>query len=127
MRVEEFELPWPPSVNHYWKPNVRRGKFNGFRVCKDGMDFRHTVQMKFRFRGRGEPDFEPFKGRVGIRIRCHNATRHRYDLDNICKATLDALTHAGVWIDDSVVDRLEVVRGELRPERFISVCITEIG
>jgi len=42
--------------------------------------------------------------------------RRRRDLDNIAKPVLDALEHAGVYLDDSQIDllltqRREIVRG----------------
>ncbi|EEC8945905.1 RusA family crossover junction endodeoxyribonuclease, partial [Escherichia coli] len=35
------------------------------------------------------------------------------DLDNILKAPLDALTHAGLLIDDEQFDEINIVRGQL--------------
>ncbi|MEY4713325.1 MAG: hypothetical protein RIS88_2775 [Pseudomonadota bacterium] len=36
--------------------------------------------------------------------------RRRRDLDNTLKATQDAMTHAGIWDDDSQIDDLRIVR-----------------
>ena len=36
--------------------------------------------------------------------------KRRRDLDNLLKATLDSLTHAGVWSDDSQIDALSIRR-----------------
>jgi crossover junction endodeoxyribonuclease RusA len=33
-------------------------------------------------------------------------------LDNVLKAANDALTHAGVWLDDEQIDELTVIRRE---------------
>ncbi|EGM8635893.1 RusA family crossover junction endodeoxyribonuclease, partial [Escherichia coli] len=35
----------------------------------------------------------------------------RRDLDNILKAPLDALTHAGLLMDDEQFDEINIVRG----------------
>jgi crossover junction endodeoxyribonuclease RusA len=35
------------------------------------------------------------------------------DIDNRVKAALDALTHAGVYDDDSQIDELFVARGDI--------------
>ena len=40
-----------------------------------------------------------------------------------CKALLDSLTHAGVWEDDSLVDDLRLIRGEVRKP---GGCVVEI-
>jgi len=34
--------------------------------------------------------------------------RRRRDLDNLLKSLLDAITHAGIWDDDSQVKHLEI-------------------
>ncbi|WP_140394409.1 RusA family crossover junction endodeoxyribonuclease, partial [Escherichia coli] len=39
--------------------------------------------------------------------------KRRRDLDNILKAPLDALTHAGLLIDDEQFDEINIVRGHL--------------
>jgi crossover junction endodeoxyribonuclease RusA len=52
--------------------------------------------------------------------------RYRRDLDNVCKAMLDALGHAGVYQDDSQIDRLEIVRGAVRAPGAAVVMIEEI-
>jgi len=39
--------------------------------------------------------------------------RRRRDLDNYMKSLQDALTHAGLWDDDSLINHLDVYRGEV--------------
>ncbi|ELR2480884.1 hypothetical protein ACQU2N_005482, partial [Escherichia coli] len=45
---------------------------------------------------------------------------------NILKAPLDALTHAGLLIDDEQFDEINIVRGQLVPGGRLDVKIYEI-
>ena len=47
---------------------------------------------------------------VGVKIVLHIKSKGRSDLDNYAKAMLDAMTGAGLWVDDSQVDKLEISR-----------------
>jgi Holliday junction resolvase RusA-like endonuclease len=40
---------------------------------------------------------------VSVSIYAAPPDRRKRDIDNLAKPILDALTHAGVWVDDSVV------------------------
>lgn len=53
-------------------------------------------------------------------------TLRKYDIDNRVKSVLDALTHAGVWMDDEQVDRLSVIRCEKTPGGRVLIEIKEI-
>ena len=48
--------------------------------------------------------------RLAVEIDAWMPDRRRRDLDNTLKATLDSLTHAGLWEDDSQIDSLKIVR-----------------
>jgi crossover junction endodeoxyribonuclease RusA len=110
----EYKLPWPPSVNHYWGV---KGKIRF--VGKRGLEFRREVMDLV-------PAGQCLTGRLHVKILATPPTRQRRDLDNLCKATLDALAHAGAYEDDSQIDRLEVIRlGACRPGS-LRVVITEI-
>lgn len=63
--------------------------------------------------------FEQIKGRVGVSITVHFNDGRRRDLDNILKGFQDVCTHAGLWLDDSQIDHLTVVRGSVveQPKR----------
>ena len=52
----------------------------------------------------------PLDGKLAVRVVAVAPDRRKRDLDNLLKATLDALTHAKVWHDDGQIDRLEVER-----------------
>jgi len=52
--------------------------------------------------------------------------RRKRDIDNTLKALLDALTHAGVWLDDSQVVDLRI-RKSPTLGGFVSVIIEELS
>jgi len=52
--------------------------------------------------------------------------RRKRDVDNILKALLDALTHAGVYEDDSFIDDLRVVRGAVIKGGYCRVVLSQI-
>lgn len=96
-----LELPFPPSVNHYWR-SVRIGNATRTLISAAGRDFRQKVTQTLRI-GSG----------VAVAVTLHAPDNRRRDLDNFGgKALLDALTHAGVWLDDSQVRRLSMEWGE---------------
>ena len=65
-------------------------------------------------------------GRLAIKIIAEPPDKRRRDLDNILKAPLDALTHAGLLIDDEQFDEINIVRGLPVPGGRLGVKIYEI-
>jgi crossover junction endodeoxyribonuclease RusA len=53
--------------------------------------------------------------------------RRRRDIDNMLKAPLDAMQHAGVIEDDSLIDDLHIIRQEPIKGGRLVVEITEIA
>lgn len=114
-------LPWPPSVNHYWQRN-RNG---GLRVGDAGVAFRGATLAAVRRSGLALGD--PGRSRLRVALRAFQPDKRRRDLDNLLKATLDALAHAGVYEDDAQIDELVVVRaGVDRAAPRIEVSIVEM-
>jgi len=96
-----IELPYPPTANTYWR-NV------GGRVLlsKKGRLYRKAVQaLAWAHKW---PQYG--NQRVSVLITATMPDRRRRDIDNLHKACLDSLTHAGVWDDDSQIDDLHIVR-----------------
>lgn len=94
----EFELPYPPTVNTYWR-NYKGKMIISERGRKYARDVAWLVRGK------------KFKGvKCGIFIRTFMPDSRERDLDNILKALLDSLVKAGVLVDDSIIDDLHVVR-----------------
>jgi crossover junction endodeoxyribonuclease RusA len=116
-------LPWPPSINHYYGQRGSR-KF----IKKAGREFRARVADIVADNYCLKED-----GRLALFIHVYAPDKRRRDIDNIVKATQDALQHAGCYEDDCQIDGLVVVRqaetrkgGEIRivicQHRTISQC-----
>jgi crossover junction endodeoxyribonuclease RusA len=67
-----------------------------------------------------------FTGRLAIHIEARPPDRRARDLDNIGKAPLDALQHAGVYESDSQIDDLRIVRGPVCEGGELVVTIAEL-
>ncbi len=111
-----LELPYPPSVNHYWRRVGHRTL-----ISKKGRLFRKRVLKMLSVHHR-----EPLAGRLHVRVLVYPPDRRRRDLDNITKALLDALEHGGVYENDSQIDRLTIERGEVFKGGKAVVEITEV-
>ena len=107
-----LELPFPPSVNRYWR---HVGMGGGVRVLlsREGRRYKAAVWATVRARG---GTGEPLTGRLVVDVRLYPPDRLRRDIDNFGgKALLDALTDAGVWQDDSQLDELRIRRCAVCP------------
>lgn len=103
-------LPYPLTVNHMYDT---RG-FGGAKCLKPGARVYRTVAaMRCNdARNRGELGRDPLTGRLAVTVQVRAPDRRSRDLDNLGKCLLDALTKAGVWQDDSQIDRLTFIRSE---------------
>jgi crossover junction endodeoxyribonuclease RusA len=96
----EFQLPHPPSINHYWRRVGPRTL-----ISREGRRFRERVMAILAGRR-----IEPLTGALALDIEIHPPDNRRRDLDNVQKALLDALQHGGAYADDSQIVRLEIVK-----------------
>lgn len=99
-------LPWPPTVNHSTTGNGRGGRV----LTDEHRAFRAEVAL--RVVSAGSPRFSP-DVRLSVEITLVPPDKRRVDIDNRVKATLDALQRALVIADDSQVDDLRVIRGDV--------------
>ena len=98
----ELTLPFPPSVNHYYRRVGPRTL-----ISREGRTFRRNVCALL---GGGGPRKPPSGGRIALAMDAFPPDRRRRDLDNLLKCTQDSLAHAGVFEDDSQIDLLIVRR-----------------
>jgi len=105
-----YQLPWPPTVNHIYA----RTKRGGVMLNPKAKAYREEV---IGLVGKGHT---AFAGGIAVRIEVYMPDRRKRDLDNLGKAVLDSLTHAGVWNDDSQIGCLLFIkRGIESPGRVI--------
>jgi len=90
-------LPWPPSVNGYWRTFVR-GKRVAQILSERGRNYRVSVAESVL--SQGSPSI---CGPVRISERFFPPTKRKYDIDNFRKAYRDGLTKAGVIEDDHLI------------------------
>ena len=59
-------------------------------------------------------------GRLRVQVDAYMPDKRKRDVSNILKALEDAMTHAGVWADDSLIDDLRIIRrGVESPGRVV--------
>lgn len=100
-RVVEIELPWPPSINSYWRRQGAR-----YFISKKGQQFRSdTVYLCHKFKGMFCDN-----QRLAVIIHAYPPDKRRRDIDNILKGLLDSFEHAQIFGDDSQIDEIHIKR-----------------
>jgi len=101
----EFELPWPPSVNHYYRHVGHR-----VLISRDGRRYRENVAGKL-----AAENVAKFTDPVALHIELYPPDNRRRDVDNSLKCLLDTFTHGGLYADDSLIHKLTVIKREPMP------------
>jgi crossover junction endodeoxyribonuclease RusA len=92
-------LPWPPTVNTYWR-NV-----NGRTILSaPGRAYRKAVADQVLIQRAAKR----MDTALLVTIKAYRPDRRRRDLDNLFKAILDSLVHAGVMLDDALICDLRI-------------------
>ena len=115
----EIQLPFPPSVNHYWRHVGRK-----VLISARGRQYREAVAKLALASKCGRLGEE----RLSIEIVVHAPNKKRRDLDNLLKVPLDALCKAGVYDDDSQIDCINIWRGRTKPKDgciVVRLCVAE--
>lgn len=112
-----LELDWPPTANTYYR-NVNgrtllsaKGRQYRVNVIADVLAARANKSLTDRLR---------------VWVAAYPPNRRELDLDNRLKPLLDALEHAAVYVSDSQIDDLRIVRKEVRSGGAVEVIVEAI-
>jgi len=110
-------LPFPPSVNGYWR------NINGRTlISAKGRAYKNAVARLVLWNHAAKK----LQGRLAVQVILHPPDRRKRDIDNSMKALLDSMQVAGVYLDDSQIDRLVIERGAVEKGGAVIVTIKEI-
>jgi crossover junction endodeoxyribonuclease RusA len=98
-----IQLPWPPTVNHYY--TVSRGR----KILSEaGRAYKaYAVQCMLIQR---IPKLEKGDAPFGLHILARPPDKRRRDLDNLLKPIIDSLVDYGAIPDDWMVDDIRIQR-----------------
>lgn len=115
----KLTLPFPPSMNHYW-----RSTSQGMKISAKGRTYRTKAYVAVVDQLKRLP--VALTDPVEVHVVLCPPDRIRRDLDNFQKALFDAMTHAGVWKDDSQVKRMLVEWGAVTCHGSAEITITPL-
>lgn len=95
-QVIELQLPYPPSVNHYYRHVGSR-----VLISREGREYRDRVCSAVAALG-----VSPLDGPLEFQAEVYPPDNRRRDLDNVLKSMFDALQHGGAYKDDSQILRI---------------------
>lgn len=98
-----FVLPYPPTLNTYWRHVGAK-----VLISEKGRAYRKTVRAAAELVMFNRT---MFTGPLKVQGLFLPPDQRRRDLDNLPKAILDALCHAGVYKDDSQIRHLDIQFG----------------
>ena len=115
VKALSFDLPWPPSVNNYYR-------HVGPRVLISRAGRRYRSMVVSRLGG-----LKKLAGRLSLYAELYPPDRRRRDIDNVGgKALLDSLQAAGLFDDDSQIKELHLLMLEpMPPDGLIHIELKE--
>lgn len=90
-----LELPYPPSLNHYYRHFRSR-----VLISAKGRAYRENVISRVASDG-----IQKFSDKVTVVIDAYPPDNRRRDADNLEKCLFDSLVAGGVLTDDSLIKR----------------------
>jgi len=114
--MTNITLPWPPSVNHYWR--MWRGRM---LISRKGRTYREQVVAIIRAAG-----VTAQSGRLAVHVELYPPDRRKRDVDNTFKAIGDSLQNGGAFHDDSQIVWLLLEKAEVVASGKVIVRIAEI-
>jgi crossover junction endodeoxyribonuclease RusA len=116
MKSVSVQIPWPPSANRYWRKY--RGRMVVSEEARKYIDDITILALTWQIK--------TFKTRLSLKIAAYPPDRRVRDIDNILKIAIDSLQHAGIYEDDSQIDRIYIERGISNPPGHMDILIEEI-
>ena len=113
-----ISLPYPPSGNHMWKH--AGGKHY---LTKAAMAYYSQVAYIIAQTGMRLG----LEERLAVEVDVYPPDKRKRDLSNVIKVLEDACTKAGLWQDDSQIDRLVVQRMPVIKGGAIGLRLAPIG
>ena|SRR3990167_7469465 len=98
-----LSLPWPPSVNKYWRHN--RGRTH---ISKEGRAYRDEVWWLIQSKKLATITQPAF-----IYITAYPPDKRKRDLDNLLKCLIDSIAYSGAIADDYLFDDIRITRGPM--------------
>jgi crossover junction endodeoxyribonuclease RusA len=120
-----MELPWPPTGNHATQ-HTRGG---GHYKTRETLAYRAAVASLLRGIGVGSQTLpEPLEGPLAVSWLLAPPDGRARDVDNVRKEAADALTKAGLWVDDScqVIRREAFEWSDPQPGGIIALTVREL-
>lgn len=121
-------IPWPPSVNHYWRhwwdKRLNHG-LGGIRhsVSDKGKRFRRLAGQYVALFHRLSA---PLEGPLGVAVEWAPPDRRQRDMDNLHKSVWDALQKAGVYADDHQIRERHEFMGAVVPNGLARIAIWQL-
>ncbi len=112
----ELELPWPPTINHYYGQARNGRKF----IKKAGLEFRMRVAEIVAEAGQVTQE-----GNLALFLWVSPPDKRKRDLDNLVKATQDALQEAGAYENDCQIKGIHAEMGEVQTGGKMRVLIVQ--
>lgn len=117
-KATTIDLPWPPSVNTYWRHVGHKTL-----LSKQGREYRSEIGAILLLARLGSFGTSP----LDVSIEAFPPDLRRRDLDNLPKALFDSLQHAGLYDDDSQIQRFSIERRGVVKGGKLTVTIRERG
>lgn len=117
-------LPFPPSVNGYWRSPNKGSSRGRTLVSERGRAFQTEAIAQVMEQLRRQP--KPISADISVAVVFYPPTKARRDLDNFFKALFDAMTQAGVWLDDSQIKHIDAKWGAVIKGGKVELRISEV-
>lgn len=119
----KFNLPWPVSLNRYYRCLPRRGVV----ISAAGRKYNNHVNVAMQVLYIKNPEWKKkLEGRLHVNVLMNPPTKRACDLDNYCKSLLDSMEKAEVFVNDNQIDQLVIERGEIVKFGLVQVEIIEL-